>query len=314
LVKALLNVEIVDLRAVTVADLADLWQHEAHFWRHQLLWDVSGTFAALRRILGRGGLPGKAVRVDGQMVGYACYGIAGHLGVISHLVVSPDWSNTHVGEILLKAIIDELRRMGVTRIESRVVSNDAGRLVPAFESEGFRTYWRDCLRYDLRQAQRPVHPPVLVVLEPWPETNPGEAAPILQQAYAGGVEAEIDEQYRSVDGCHVVLDHILHQGSCGILVAEASAMARHRGRGIGFVLVTEVAPRQGHLTQIIVHPQFQRRGVGRGLLDYSLQGLVERRFDTLSLFVSRSNLGAHDLYERRGFQSVFAFPTFVWGS
>jgi ribosomal protein S18 acetylase RimI-like enzyme len=43
-----------------------------------------------------------------------------------------------------------------------------------------------------------------------------------------------------------------------------------------------------------------------------LQRLTERRFETLSLIVSRSNAGALGLYQAMGFQSVRAFPVFVW--
>jgi len=61
-------------------ELDDLWQYEVRLWHDRLLWDVSGAFAALRRIVGRGGLPGKAVRVHDRTVGYTYYGIDGHLG------------------------------------------------------------------------------------------------------------------------------------------------------------------------------------------------------------------------------------------
>jgi ribosomal protein S18 acetylase RimI-like enzyme len=307
-----LNLQVVDLSAVTPADLEDLWQHEVCLWRDQLLWDVSGTYAALRRIVERRGLPGKAIWVNTRMVGYAFYGVAGRLGVISGLVVSPDWQSTEVGETLLHQTVDEIRRQGVSRIESPFVSIDAPWLAAAFEREGFHIYWREFLRCDVRHARGPAQAPAMVSLEPWRETHLHEAAPILQAAYDAGVEAAIHEQYRTVDGCRVVLDNILNQGSCGILVSEASAIARQRGRGIGCVVVTEVAPRQGHLTQIAVLPESQRRGVGRALLAYSLRGLAERRFDTLSLIVSRSNDRALDLYQATGFQSVLAFPVGIW--
>jgi ribosomal protein S18 acetylase RimI-like enzyme len=307
-----LNVQVVDLGAVTPADLEDLWQHEVHLWHDRLLWDVSGTCAALRRIVERRGLPGKAIRVNAQTVGYAYYGVVGRLGVISGLVVSPDWQSTDVGETLLHQTVDQIRRQGVSRIESPFVSIDAPWLAPVFEREGFRTYWREFLRCELRQARRPVQAPAMVSLEPWREAHLHEAAAILQAAYDAGVEAEIDAQYRTVDGCRVMLDNMLNQGSCGMLVSEASAIARQRGRGIGFVVVTEVAPRQGHLTQVAVLPESQRRGVGRALLDYSLWRLAECRFDTLSLIVSRSNDRARELYQATGFQSVLAFPVGIW--
>ena len=154
--------------------------------------------------------------------------------------------------------------------------------------------------------------PALVSLEPWQETHLGEAAAILQAAYAGGIEAEILALYRSMDGCRTVLDNIVNQGSCGVLVPEASAIAHNRGRSLGFVVVTEVAPRQGHLPQVAVLPEYQRQGIGRGLLDYSLRRLAEGGFETLSLIVSRANNRALTLYQAMGFQSVLAFPVGIW--
>jgi ribosomal protein S18 acetylase RimI-like enzyme len=307
-----LKIQVVDLCHVAAADLEELWQHEVRFWREWLLWDVSAAFAALRRLVERGRLLGKAVLVNAQTVGYAHYGVAGPLGVISGLVVSPDWSRTPVGETLLRNTVDAIRGQGVSRIESPFMSVDYPWLAAVFEREGFRTYGREVLRFDLHHARSPVHVPALVAVEPWRDTHLREAAAILQTAYAGGVEAEIHQGYRTVDGCHVVLDNIVNQGSCGTLVHEASGMAHHRGRGTGFVLVTEVAPQQGHLTHIAVLPEYQGLGIGRGLLEYSVGRVAALGFDTLSLIVSRSNERARGIYQAMGFQSVLAFPVFTW--
>jgi ribosomal protein S18 acetylase RimI-like enzyme len=152
----------------------------------------------------------------------------------------------------------------------------------------------------------------MVSLEPWRETDLPDAASVLQAAYHGSVEAEIHQRYRSADGCRAVLENLVSQGSCGPLVAEASAMARHRGRGIGCIVITEVSPRQGHLAQVVVLPEYQRRGIGRLLLDYSVSQLAARRFDTLCLLVSRANERALRFYRAMSFQAVLAFPAFTW--
>jgi ribosomal protein S18 acetylase RimI-like enzyme len=311
-VKTRCDVQIVDLRTVTAIELDALWQYETRLWSERLRWDASSAFAALRRIAARGGLPGKAARVDGRTVGYTYYGIAGHLGVMAGLVVLPDWSHSDVGETLLKNTLHEMRRQGVSRIESRFVSVDCPWLGAALEDEGFHTYWREFLRYDLGQSRAPEHASTIVSLEPWQETHLAEAAAILQAAYAGGIEAEILALYRTVDGCRAVLDNIVNQGSCGVLVPEASAMIGARGRRLGFVVVTEVAPRQGHLPQIAVLPDDQRQGFGRELLDYSVRRLAAGGFETLSLIVSRANDRALKLYQTVGFRSVLSFPVGIW--
>jgi ribosomal protein S18 acetylase RimI-like enzyme len=306
------DVQVVDLCAVTAADLEDLWQHELRLWRDRLCWDASGALAALRRIVQRSALPGKAVRVHERTVGYTYYGMIGRLGVIGSLVVLPDWSHSGVGETLLKKTIHEIRCQGASRIESRFVSVDCPWLGAALENEGFRIYWREFLRCNLCHPPPPMLAPAMVSLEPWQQSHLGEAAAILQAAYAGGLEAELLVQYRTVDGCREVLDQVLNQGSCGLFVSEASAMARQRGRSIGLVMVTEVAPRQGHLPQIAVLPEYQHQGLGRVLLNYSVRRLAERGCDTLSLIVSRANDHALKLYQATGFQSVLAFPTGIW--
>jgi ribosomal protein S18 acetylase RimI-like enzyme len=310
--KVPLNAQVVDLSTVKPAELDDLWQYEMGLWRDRLLWDVSDSFAALRHLVERGVLPGKAVRVDARTVGYMQYGVAGRLGVISALVVSPEWSSTGVGEMLLEHGVDVLRLQGMSRIESPYISFDCPWLAPAFEHAGFCTYWREFLRLDVPPRRSAVSPLGMVSIEPWVEANLYEAARILQAAYHGGVEAEIHERYRTADGCQDVLENLLYQGSCGGLVAEASAMARHRGRGIGFLVVTELAPRQGHLAQVAVLPEYQHRGIGQRLLDYGVSRLAACQFDTLSLTVSRANDRALRLYQAMGFHTVIAFPVFLW--
>jgi ribosomal protein S18 acetylase RimI-like enzyme len=234
------------------------------------------------------------------------------LAVIAGLFVSPDWNQSGGGEILLRETIGEIRRRAVERIESQFLSFDSPWLTPVFERQGFRPYWREFLRLEISRARTPMSPAAMLHVEPWRETDLDAAAAILQAAYAGGVEAEIHKRYRTIDGCRVVLEDILVQGSCGRLVAEASALARRRGEDIGLIAVTETAPHQGHIPQVAVLPAYQRQGVGQLLLGYSVSRLAERHFDTLSLIVSRTNDQALRLYHANGFQAVLSFPVFIW--
>jgi ribosomal protein S18 acetylase RimI-like enzyme len=307
------SLQVADLRTVEAAELADLWEHELRLWRDHLRWDVSGRMATVRRLIDRGALAGKAVRLAGRVVGYTSFGIAGRRGAISSFVLSPSWGTEAAAQALLRATVDELRRQGAQRIESSVVASACPWLAPAFERQGFRTYWRDFLRLELEPGRRPAETGGEVQLEPWRDADLYEAAAILQAAYAGGVEAEMYELYRSAEGCQRVLDEILRQAVCGIPLVEASALARYRGRRVGLIAVTQIAPQQAHLAQVAVLPEFQRRGIGRSLLDYSLARLTERRFATLSLIVSRANAHALKLYRALGFQTVLACPAFVWG-
>jgi ribosomal protein S18 acetylase RimI-like enzyme len=271
----------------------------------------SDTFAALGRVVERCGLSGKALRVDARTVGYAYYVIVGHLAVISGLVVSPDCS-VRARRILLRETIDQIRMTGVSRIESAFVCLDGPWLRPFFEREGFRTYWREFMRCELRRTQASVIPPALVQLESLRVSDLREAAAIMLAAYHGGVDAEMGQRYRTYEGCELVLQDLLGQSGGGIPILEASAIARHRRRGIGFIILTEIAPRQGHLAQAAVLPEYQRQGLGHLLVSYGLSRLAELRFETLSLIVSRLNRPAFRMYQLMGFQSVLSFPVFTW--
>jgi ribosomal protein S18 acetylase RimI-like enzyme len=306
--------QVVDLCTVTPAELEGLWHHEAQWWREHLLWDISHPLEVLRRVIGRRGVPGKAVRVGTQTVGYSYYVISGSLGVLSGLVVAPAWDIPAVGESLLQATVDAIRQRGVRRIESPCVSMASPWLVPVCERAGLQAAWRAFLRVELAGAHASVPSPALVQLEPWREMHVHEAAAIMQTAYQTTVDVELNMLYRTVEGCSSVLDNLLQQGGCGPLVAEASVFARYRGQGIGFVVVTEIAPRQGHLAQVAVLPAYQRQGVGRMLVNHCLTQLAARHFDTLSLIVSRANSRALRLYQALGLQEVLAFPVFVWES
>jgi ribosomal protein S18 acetylase RimI-like enzyme len=214
--------------------------------------------------------------------------------------------------LLLQATLDDIRHQGVRRIEGQFVAFDAPWLIPAFERAGFRTYWRDVLRSKLCRTSEPGIPLTRMQLESWQEADLREAALIMQAAHDGGIDAELNALYRTSDGCQEVLDGILNQGGSGIFLIEASAMARDRGRGVGFILVTQTAPRHAHLVQVAVLPEYQRRGVGRSLLHHSMSRLAALDFDTLSLIVSRSNHNALRMYQAMGFASVLSFPVFTW--
>lgn len=303
---------MVDLRTVAPAELEGLWRCEGQWWRERLLWDISDVLAALRRVVARRGVAGKVVRVGTQTVGYAYYMVAGRLGILAGLVVLPEWSNPMVGESLLHATVDALRQQGVARIESPCVSMHHAWLVSAFEREGFQTSWREFLRLDLHRQHPPVRPPAPLQLEPWHGTSLREAGALMQAAYDGTADVEVNTLYRTAEGCCGILEDILNQGGCGPLVTAASVLARDRGQAIGFVIVTEIAPRQAHLVQVAVLPTYQRQGLGRLLVRHSLARLTMLRFDTLSLIVSRANQPALRLYQALGLQEVLAFPVFVW--
>ena len=305
------------LRAVALADVPSqdldrLWHYEAQWWQETFLWGIASPLAALRRVVERRGVPGQAVYAGSQAGGYAYYMVTGTLGILSGLVVLPEWRTQAVGETLLQATLGALHKHNLTRLESPCMSMASAPMVPIFEQAGFRTYWREFLRVELRHALRPTPHPSPGQLVPWHTNAMSDDANIMASAYAETVDVDLNRLYHTTAGCQTILDDLVSQGGCGRLVPEASARMYVHGEAAGFILVTEISPRQGHLAQIAVAPAHQKQGLGQALLGYCLSQLATLQFHTLSLIVSQANTRALYMYKAVGMQPVLSFPVFVW--
>lgn len=303
------TVALVDVPA---DDLDRLWHYEAQWWQETFLWGIAAPLEALRRVVERRGVAGQVVYAAEQAVGYAYYVVTGKLGMLSGLVVLPEWNTPQVGATLLNATLRALRQHNVTRLESPCMSMVTAALAPVFEQAGFRTYWREFLRLELQQASLSTPPPAPVRLVPWRDDAMEQDAESMAAAYADTVDIDLNRLYCTPDGCLSILDDLVNQGGCGRVVGEASARVQIQGESAGFVLVTEISPRQGHLAQVVVAPAYQGQGVGQALLRHCLTQLVALRFHTLSLIVSRANARALRLYQAVGMRSILSFPVFVW--
>lgn len=68
--------------------------------------------------------------------------------------------------------------------------------------------------------------------------------------------------------------------------------------------ITQVVLDEATLFNIAVHPDFQRRGLGRELLQHLIDELIQRDVMTLWLEVRASNLAAIELYRGFDFNEV----------
>ncbi len=281
-------------------------------WREKLDWDVGGAIAALERAVDRGGLSGKAVRYGGAIVAYAYYVVEGDRGVISGFVVSPSFRDPQLGITMLRAMLDDLDRRHVRRIETQFICFDAPWLAACFEEYGFRTHWRDSLRASLSRPRPERSASNQVVLLPWTAWNLSEMAALMQDAHRDGADAVMNELYRTSAGCRALLNNIVRQSGCGRSLTEASSVARESASDLpaGFAIVTEIGRRHGHLAQLAVAPMFQGQGVGHRLLAHTFSRLADLGLDTLSLMVSHGNERAMALYRSMGFEPTYRFPVF----
>ena len=85
----LTNVEILDLRHFSSADLRPLLDEEVEAWGSLLAWDYRGSSDMILRYVDAKILPGYAAVERGSIVGYSFFVYEGSKGVVGDLFVSP---------------------------------------------------------------------------------------------------------------------------------------------------------------------------------------------------------------------------------
>jgi ribosomal protein S18 acetylase RimI-like enzyme len=147
----------------------------------------------------------------------------------------------------------------------------------------------------------------------WSEQDYQSAAALITAAYRGHVDAEINDQYRSLSGSLRFLNNIVRFPGCGTFDPESSFVAVHKRTTLaGLILCSRVRNDVGHVTQICVLPEFRSHGIGEALLGTTVNNLRQRNFSLLSLTVTQDNPHAVELYRRIGFETKRVFDAFVW--
>ena len=72
---------------------------------------------------------------------------------------------------------------------------------------------------------------------------------------------------------------------------------------MGYAGVISAKP-EGEITNVATHPDFRRKGIGEGILEYLKALARTKEIDSLYLEVRRSNEAARALYEKAGFVVV----------
>ncbi|HTX16461.1 MAG TPA: GNAT family N-acetyltransferase [Candidatus Baltobacteraceae bacterium] len=307
--------QIVDLRTLQSRSLESLFQEEARHWRDELYWDYRASIELIRRFIDSRALGGYAALEGNVPVGYGFYVLEDRKGLIGGLYVSPQCAQKPVTQALLGEMLGALRGTPrLERIEAQLMPFGS-ELDPAFLSQHFRLHPRQFMLLPLAGATlcgKPLSNGLRI--DPWSDRAFEPAAHLIQLAYADHVDGQINDQYRSEAGSLKFLRNIVLLPGCGQFLPEASFLVRPLtgDRLIGMILTSTVAEGVGHTTQVCVMPGHQGHGIGRQLMEHSIQALRHRHYDSLSLTVTAINKHAVDLYEHLGFRTLKTFAAGVW--
>lgn len=126
-----------------------------------------------------------------------------------------------------------------------------------------------------------------------------EAMPGIESA-AAGIFAEL------LDFAHLDLGGTRSPDSFGRLIRKGHCLVAHVGEAMAGYLVAEPFRRELHIWQMDVAPQFQRRGVGAGLVRASMIDARNTGFRAVTLTTFRDVAWNGPFYARLGFDEVTA--------
>jgi len=306
---------ILDLRQMHSGSLEKLFEEEIERWRVDLRWDYRPSIGLIRKFIDSRALGGFAALEDGRATGYGFYVFEDHKGLIGGLFASARKGQAEVTKRLLADILDALRATpGIARVEAQLMPFGS-ELDPVFLSLYFQIFQRQFMLLSLKEARpegRAISPGLK--LETWTDRAFDAAARLIRLAYADHVDSQINDQYRSEKGSLRFLRNIVLQPGCGQFLPEASFLLRPVSGEppIGMILTSTVDAGVGHTTQLCVAPGQQGNGIGRQLMEHSIEALRRRGYESLSLTVTSANQRAVGLYEHMGFRTIKKFAAGVW--
>ena len=123
-----------------------------------------------------------------------------------------------------------------------------------------------------------MHPEVEI--RRWTEADYQPAAAVITAAYRGHVDAEINDQYRTLSGSLRFLNNIVRFPGCGTFDPEGFVRgARSQVEGlVGLILCSRVRSDVGHVTQVCVLPEYRSRGLGESLIAATRGNLRKTKF------------------------------------
>jgi ribosomal protein S18 acetylase RimI-like enzyme len=318
------QLEVLDLRHFSAAQLQPLLLEEADRWQRRLFWDYSGSTSVLLKYLDSRVLPGFVALRRGKVAGYAFAVFEAAKAVLGDVYAFGEGEGVSnpVCETLLTHLLEMLQAApGVDRIESQLLMFPTGALAEPFASRGFAPHPRLFMVADLadRTPRAAQALPSGVTLEPWQPALYESAAELIHLSYVGHVDSGINDQYRSIHGAQRFLHNIVRFPGCGIFDPESSWILRNSRSAetrtsdiLAMILCSRVRQDSAHVTQLCVSPALRGLGLGPALLNHCILVLQAAGVRSLSLTVTESNDGARRLYEQHGFRIAHRFDAMVW--
>ncbi len=331
------QLEFLDLRHFSAQHLRPLLDEESALWSRRLRWDYRNSASLVLQYVESHLLTGYVALDQGRVCGYIFCVYENHKAVIGDVFASRDGVDESTAAAVEGELIDRLLETlqhtpGLVRVEAQLLLHPHGLHHESFAKAGFHLYPRLFMELDLRKSQssRAISPgtnghiaaPCDDEYRTWLASDFGLAPEVIRASYAGHIDSEINDQYLSASGAQRFLHNIVRFPGCGIFEEQASWVLAPRenqkndqeaGQKLfGLLLCSRVSAGVGHVTQLCVLPQYQRKGVGETLLNLCAESLLSHNCDAITLTVTEQNRAAVDLYQRLGYRARHRFDAMLW--
>jgi ribosomal protein S18 acetylase RimI-like enzyme len=318
------TMEVLDLRHFTAAMLRPVLDLESALWQHRLHWDYRNSTRLLTQYLDNRALPGFAATVGEMVTGYVFCVHEESKTVIGDVFAADSPATDHYpggaraleDKLLVHLFELLLNSPQIDRIEAQILIHPSGTHADAFRRAGFDVFRRLFMVQPLvgRWSTPRINLPPGLELRPWRDEDLTSAARLISEAYRNHPDSMINDQYRTVHGSMRFLNNIVRYAGCGVFSAPVSTVFVNRGTQelAGLILGSRVSPDSGHITQICIHPEYRKKGLGRALLSLAAYGFLRQGVREVSLTVTEANANAIQLYSAEGYNCAHSFDAAVW--
>lgn len=127
--------------------------------------------------------------------------------------------------------------------------------------------------------------------------------PALAQLVLDAYKGTIDDEGETPDEALKAIQDTF-AGASGRLLNACSFVIEERGQALACSIVT-LPQAEPLLAYVMTHPAAQRRGMGRFVIQKSIESLLAQGYHELTLFVTKGNLPAQHLYDTLGFEGLW---------
>ncbi len=324
-----LQLEFLDLRHFSAQHLHPLLEEESALWSQRLHWDYRNSASLVLQYVESHLLSGYAALDQGRVCGYIFCIYENNKAVIGDVFASRRGVDESAAVAIELQLIDRLLETlqhtpNLSRVESQLLLHSHDLHRGPFEQAGFHLYPRLFMELDLRPPELPQTSSAARPLategpggghyRPWSSSDFDLSPQVITSAYAGHIDSEINDQYLSQGGAQRFLHNIVRFPGCGIFEEHASWVlaAPNNETLFGLLLCSRVSAGVGHVTQVCVPPEFQRRGVGENLLQHCAASLRAGECHAVTLTVTEQNASAVRLYRRLGYRVQHRFDAMLW--